>query len=102
LFGSIASKYVGEQKVYNSGFSPDDATTVTAVGKSDGFWQTALSLGYGRNIDDSFIKSYKFRLQVENLFNAHHQVADSIKNGSIYYLVLPGRNWYASVSLGLW
>ena len=102
LFGSIASKYVGEQKVYNSGFNPDDATTVTALGKSDGFWQTALSLGYGRNIDDSFIKSYKFRLQVENLFNAHHQVADSIKNGSIYYLVLPGRNWYASVSLGLW
>ncbi|MBN8884544.1 MAG: TonB-dependent receptor [Rudaea sp.] len=102
LFGSLTSKYIGGQKVYNSGFSPDDATTVTSVGKSDGFWQTALSLGYGRNIDGSFIKSYKFRLQVENLFNAHNQVADSIKNGNIYYLVLPGRNWYASVSLGLW
>lgn len=102
LFGSIASKYVGEQKVYNSGFNPDNATTVTAVGKSDGFWQTALSLGYGRNVNDSFIKSYKFRLQIENVFNAHNQVADSIKSGNIYYLVLPGRNWYASVSLGLW
>ncbi|MBS0591614.1 MAG: TonB-dependent receptor [Proteobacteria bacterium] len=102
LFGSISSKYVGEQKVYNGNFNPDDATTVTAFGKSSGFWQTAFSLGYGRNVEDSFIKSYKFRLQVENVFNAHHQVADSIKNGNIYYLVLPGRNWYASMSLGLW
>lgn len=101
FFAALAGKYIGAQKVYNGDFNPDEATSVTATSNSSGFWRAALSLGYGQNLTGSFIKSYKLKLQVENLFDARQQVADSVKKGDTYYLVLPGRSWFASVSLAL-
>lgn len=101
FFAALAGKYIGAQKVYNGDFNPDEATSVTATSNSGGFWRAALSLGYGQNLAGSFIKSYKLKLQVENLFDARQQVADSVKKGDTYYLVLPGRSWFASVSLAL-
>ncbi|RDD80264.1 TonB-dependent receptor [Dyella tabacisoli] len=101
FFGSIGEKYVGGQRVYNSGFNPDVASSVTSTRQSNGYWRAAMSLGYGQNLSGSWIKSYKVRLQVDNLFDEHQQVVDSVKSNTPYYLVLPGRSWFASVSLGL-
>jgi iron complex outermembrane receptor protein len=100
FFASLGEKFVGGQRVYNGGFNPDIYSSVTATDRSDGFWRAALSLGYGQNLSDSIVKSYKVRLQVDNLLDDKQQVADSIKSGNTYYLVLPGRSWFASLSLG--
>ncbi|SFS17388.1 iron complex outermembrane recepter protein [Dyella sp. OK004] len=99
FFGSLTEKYIGGQRVYNSDFSPDVASSVKATGHSTGWWQAALSLGYGQNLSGSVIKSYKIRLQVDNLFDEHKQVIDAIKGTTPYYLVLPGRSWFGSISL---
>ncbi|MFA6231790.1 MAG: TonB-dependent receptor [Rhodanobacter sp.] len=99
FFASLTEKYVGPQKVYNGSFNPDVFASVTDTGQSGGFWRAAMSVGYGQNLAGTFIKSYKLRLQVDNLFDARQNVADSLKKGSIYYLVLPGRSWFASVSM---
>ena len=99
--GSLTSKFVGGQRVYNSDLNPDVAASATASGHTTGWWTTALSLGYGQNLSGSVIKSYKIRLQVDNLFDEHKQVIDTIKGSTPYYLVLPGRSWFASVSLAL-
>ncbi|WP_255436919.1 TonB-dependent receptor [Rhodanobacter sp. PCA2] len=99
--GSLTSKYVGGQRVYNSNLNPDVASSATATGHTTGWWTTALSLGYGQKLGDSFIKSYKVRLQVDNLLDEHKQVIDSIKGTTPYLLVLPGRTWFASVSLAM-
>ena len=101
FFASLGEKYIGGQKVYDGSLNPDNAGSVTGVGQTGGFWRAAMSLGYGQNLSGSFIKSYKLRLQVDNLFDAQQQVADSQKGKDTYYLVLPGRSWFASVSLAL-
>ncbi|GAA0720573.1 TonB-dependent receptor [Dokdonella soli] len=101
FFASLTEKYSGGQRVYNGGFNPDNYSSVKATSRSDGFWRAALGFGYGQNLSGSFIKSYKLRLQLDNLFDAKQQVADSIKGTDTYYLVLPGRSWFASLSLGL-
>ncbi|HEV2681408.1 MAG TPA: TonB-dependent receptor, partial [Rhodanobacter sp.] len=101
FFASLGEKYIGGQKVYDGSLNPDNAASVTGVGSSGGFWSAAMSLGYGQNLSGSFFKSYKLRLQVDNLFDAQHQVADSQKGKDTYYLVLPGRSWFASVSFAL-
>lgn len=99
FFASITGKYVGAQKIYNGDFNPDDITSVIDTRRSGGFWRAGMSLGYGKNLGGSFIRSYKLRLKVDNLFDARQKVADSVKKGDTYYLVLPGRSWFASLSL---
>lgn len=101
FFTSLSEKYTGAQKVYNGDFNPDVYSSVTNTDRSGGFWRAAMSIGYGQNLHGMAIKSYKLRLQVDNLFDAKQNVADSLKKGSTYYLVLPGRSWFASVSLAL-
>lgn len=101
FFASLYDKYAGSQKAYNSSFNPDQASSVTSTVGSGGFWQAAMSLGYGQNINGSFIKSYKVRLQVDNLFDAHNLVINSVSGNTGSYYVLPGRSWFASVSFGL-
>lgn len=98
-FAALGEKYIGAQKVYNGDFNPDSASSVSATSRSDGFWRAALSLGYGRQLSGSVIKSFKLKLQVDNLLDAKQQVADSVKKADTYYLVLPGRSWFASASL---
>lgn len=99
FFASLSEKYVGMQRVYNGDFNPDVASSVTATSSSAGFWQTGMSIGYGQNLVGSVLKSYKFRLKVDNLLASDDQIADSVKKGNTYYLVLPGRSWFASLSL---
>jgi iron complex outermembrane receptor protein len=60
-----------------------------------------MSVGYGQNLTGSVIKSYKIRLQVDNLFDAHNLVINSVSGNVGSYYVLPSRSWFASVSLAL-
>lgn len=99
FFASLTGKYVGPQKVYNGDFNPDDLGSVTDTRRSSGFWRAAMSLGYGQNLAGALLKSYKVRLKVDNLLDAKQQVADSVKKGDTFFLVLPGRSIFASVSL---
>jgi iron complex outermembrane receptor protein len=101
FFASVYDKYVGGQKAYNSSFNPDQASSVTSTIDSGGFWQAALSLGYGQNLSGSVIKSYKVRLAVDNLLDAHNLVINSVSKNVGSYYVLPGRSWFASISLAL-
>jgi iron complex outermembrane receptor protein len=101
FFASLFDKYAGSQKAYNSSFNPDLASSVTSTISTGGFWQAAMSVGYGQNLSGSVIKSYKVRLQVDNLFDAHNLVINSVSGGTGSYYVLPGRSWFASVSLAL-
>jgi len=101
FFASLFDKYAGSQKAYNSSFSPDQASSVTSTISTGGFWQAAMSVGYGQNLSGSVIKSYKVRLQVDNLFDAHNLVINSVSGSTGSYYVLPGRSWFASVSLAL-
>ena len=101
FFASLFDKYAGSQKAYNSSFNPDQASSVTSTISTGGFWQAAMSVGYGQNLSGSVIKSYKVRLQVDNLFDAHNLVINSVSGSTGSYYVLPGRSWFASVSLGL-
>ncbi|BDU19386.1 TonB-dependent receptor [Dyella sp. GSA-30] len=101
FFASLFDKYAGSQKGYNSSFNPDQASSVTSTISTGGFWQAAMSVGYGQNLSGSVIKSYKVRLQVDNLFDAHNLVINSVSGSTGSYYVLPGRSWFASVSLAL-
>ena len=101
FFASLFDKYSGSQKAYNSSFTPDQASSVTSTISTGGFWQAAMSVGYGQNLSGSVIKSYKVRLQVDNLFDAHNLVINSVSGSTGSYYVLPGRSWFASVSLAL-
>jgi len=101
FFASLFDKYAGSQKAYNSSFNPDQAASVTSTISTGGFWQAAMSVGYGQNLSGSVIKSYKVRLQVDNLFDAHNLVINSVSGSTGSYYVLPGRSWFASVSLAL-
>jgi len=101
FFASLYEKYAGSQKAYNSNFNPDVASSVTSTIGTGGYWQAAMSVGYGQNLSGSVIKSYKVRLQVDNLFDAHNMVINSVNGNVGSYYVLPGRSWFASVSLAL-
>lgn len=101
FFASLYDKYSGSQKAYNSSFNPDVASSVTSTIGTGGYWQAAMSVGYGQNLTGSVIKSYKLRLQLDNLFDAHNLVINSVSGNVGSYYVLPGRSWFASVSLAL-
>ncbi|MET0329849.1 MAG: TonB-dependent receptor, partial [Dyella sp.] len=101
FFASLYDKYVGWQVAYNSSFNPDLASSVTSSARSGGFWQASASVGYGQNLNGSVIKSYKLRLQVDNLLDAHNLVINNAGGSNSTYYVLPGRSWFASISLGL-
>ena len=97
--GSLFDKFSGRQKGYNGSFNPDLAKTVTSTIATGGFWQAAASLGYGQNLSGALFKSYKIRLEVDNLFAAQNLVINSVSGTTGSYYVLPGRSWFGSVSL---
>ncbi len=101
FFASLYDKYTGGQKAYNSNFNPDVASSVTSTVSTGGYWQAAMSIGYGQNLTNAAIKSYKIRLQVDNLFDAHDLVINSVSGNTGSYYVLPGRSWFLSVSAAL-
>lgn len=103
IFGSIIGKHVGSSKIYFSsfgtGFNPDDANSVTTVGVSDGYWITDLAIGYGVKLNARGLRSFKIRLEVNNLFDRKVQVLDSFNSSGVrLFDVLPTRNYFVTVS----
>ena len=71
FFASLMSKYIGPYTTYSGAPSPDvslPANALTVV--QGGYTMFDLALGYGRKVERrSWLKSYKARLQVNNLFD---------------------------------
>lgn len=101
FFASIYDKFSGAQKTYNSSFNPDVAASVTSTVGTGGFWHAGMAIGYGQNLNGPIFKSYKIRLQVDNLFDSHNLVINSVSGNIGSYYVLPGRSWFASFSVGI-
>jgi iron complex outermembrane receptor protein len=105
LFGSFTEKYVGNWTVYDTISNPDLAGGgASRVAHSNYYWLGDLSLGYGQKLNAGFIRSFKVRLQVGNVFNQKIQVLDGIDaNPANAYAkdvfnVLPTRNYFLTVS----
>ncbi len=104
-FGSIIEKYVGSWVVYDTITNPDIAGAgASRSANSDSYWIGDVSVGYSRKLGQGFIRSYKVRFQVGNVFNQKVQVLDGIDaNPANAYTkdtfnVLPVRNYFLTVS----
>ncbi len=70
FFASLMNKYAGPYTTYQGAPNPDQPLPAGALSiVQGGFTMTDLSLGYGAKVQGSFLKSYKIRLQVNNLFD---------------------------------
>ena len=105
FFGSFTEKYVGTWVVYDTITNPDVAGGGASRAKSsDSFWLGDLSVGYGAKFGHGFIRNFKARLQISNIFNQKVQVLDSIDaNPANFYTkdafnVLPERSYFLTVS----
>ena len=105
IFGSLTEKYVGPWTVYDTITNPDVANGGSSrSAQSNSFWLGDFSVGYGRELANSFLKSFKVRLQVSNVFNQNVQVLDTIgaSAASAYttdtFNVLPDRSYFLTVS----
>jgi iron complex outermembrane receptor protein len=105
FFGSFTEKYIGSWTVYDTITNPDIAGAgASRSAKSSSYWLGDLSIGYGHKLSHSFLRSYKVRLQVSNLFDRKVQVLDSIDaNAANAYTkdafnVLPVRAYFLTVA----
>lgn len=70
FFASVMTKYSGPYTTYQGAPNPDQPLPVGALSiVQGGYTFTDLSLGYGAKLESRFMKSYKIRLQVNNLFD---------------------------------
>jgi iron complex outermembrane receptor protein len=107
FFGSLMEKYVGSWAVYNTITNPDiPGAGASRSANSTSYWIGDLALGYGQNVKGhSWLKSYKVRLEVGNVFNEKVQVLDTIgaSPATAYttdaFNVLPGRNYFLTVAV---
>src|SRR5581483_10101493 len=68
FFASLMSKYTGQYTTYAGAPNPDQplpASALTVV--QGGYTMYDLALGYGQKLQRGFLKSYKVRLQIDNL-----------------------------------
>jgi iron complex outermembrane receptor protein len=105
FFASLTEKYVGSWVVYDTITNPDIAGGgASRSANSSDYWLGDLSLGYGRKLTGGFVRSFKIRLQVSNLFNEKVQVLDSVSSSAVTaytsdaFNVLPVRNYFLTVS----
>jgi iron complex outermembrane receptor protein len=105
FFSSFTEKYVGSWIVYDTITNPDIAGAgASRSANSDSYWIGDVSVGYSRKLGQGFIRSYKVRFQVGNVFNQKVQVLDGIDaNPANAYTkdtfnVLPVRNYFLTVS----
>jgi len=102
FFSSLIGKYTGDQRIYYSslttGFNPDNAASVTSVGKSGGYCIADFAIGYGRKLSTKFIKNIKFKFEVNNVLDRKVQVVDSFVGNVVAYDPLPTRNYFFSAS----
>ena len=105
FFGSYTKKYVGNWAVYDKITNPDViGAGASRVAYSNYYWLDDVSIGYGQKYTHGFIRSFKVRFQVGNIFDRKIQVLDGITSSaaSAYtgdvFNVLPGRNYFLTLS----
>ena len=100
FFASLSDKFIGEQKVYAAGLNPDIASTLRANVVAPSRWSEDLAFGYSHRLaPQSFIRSLKIKVQVDNVLDRQQQVIGSISAAALpSFIVLPGRNYFFSVS----
>ncbi len=105
FFGSFTEKYVGSWTVYDTITNPDIAGAgASRSASSQSYWIGDVSVGYARKLNAGFIRSFKVRFQVGNVFDQKIQVLDSVDaNPANAYAkdafnVLPVRNYFLTVS----
>jgi iron complex outermembrane receptor protein len=105
FFGSFTEKYVGSWTVYDTISNPDlPGGGSSRSAQSESYWIGDLSVGYSQKLSQGFIRSYKVRFQVGNVFDQKVQVLESIDaNAANAYTkdtfnVLPTRNYFLTLS----
>ncbi len=100
FFASVSNKYVGAQKIYASGLNPDIAATLVASTVQPAYTLADLAIGYSHRLArDSFIRSLKVKLQVDNALDRKLQIISSLSAKSIpSFTVLPDRNYFLTLS----
>jgi iron complex outermembrane recepter protein len=106
FFTSIMEKYIGPYTVYSGAPSPDLPLPANSTAYQGGYSMFDLAVGYGRKLEHGrFIKSYKFRLQVNDLFDREVQLLKSPKftNGvfnplTSTYNPLTPRDYFLTIS----
>lgn len=105
FFGSLTGKHVGRWTVYNTIANPDVAGGgASRSAESSAYWIGDLSLGYSQKLTGSFLRSFKVRFQVGNLFDKKIQVLDGIDADPLNaytkdtFNVLPTRNYFLTLS----
>ena len=100
FFASLTDKFVGDSKIYGAGLNPDNASSIRISTIAPSRWTEDLSFGYSHKLArQSFIRSLKIKVQVDNLFDRQQQVIGSINaTGVPSFTVLPGRNYYFTFS----
>ena len=74
------SKYSGIYTTYQGAPNPDQPLPAGALSVvQGGYTLTDLSVGYGQKLSGSFLKSYKLRLQVDNIFDRNVILLKSAK-----------------------
>lgn len=105
LFASFTEKHVGSWVVYDNLTNPDVAGGgATRRTDSDSYWIGDLAVGYGMKLSGGFIRSFKVRLQIGNLFDQKTRILEGIDSlqANAYsgdtFNVLPGRNYFLTFS----
>jgi len=100
FFSSLTGKFVGDTKIYGSGVNPDIASSLKVSTIAPSRWTEDLAFGYSHKLArQSFIRSLKIKVQVDNLFDRQQQVIGSVSGAGVpSFTVLPGRNYYITFS----
>jgi len=106
FFTSVMEKYIGPYTVYSGAPSPDLPIGPNSAAVQGGYSMFDLAIGYGKKLEHGgFLKSFKFRLQVNDLFDRQVQLMKSPKFTSgvlnpltTTYSVLTPRDFFLTVS----
>ncbi len=100
FFASVSDKVIGAQKIYASGLNPNIATTLGANTVQPSYSLVDVAFGYSHKLArESFIRSLKIKLQIDNALDRQLQIISSISAKSVNsYTVLPGRNYFFTFS----
>ena len=105
FFGSFDEKYVGSWAVYDTLTNPDVAGGGSSRrADSDSYWIGDLAVGYSAELNTPYLRSFKVRMQVTNVFNQKVQVLEGINASAANaytgdtFNVLPERGYFLTVS----
>ena len=100
FFASLSDKYIGASKIYASGLNPDIASSLGANTLQPAYSLADVAIGYSHKLArDSFVRSLKIKLQVDNAFDRKLQIIGSVSSKGVpSFTVLPDRDYFVTFS----